>query len=126
MLTWLLLGLVVAQAAVFAPSTMLMFQIGLGRYMGSRDEIPDPSLYRARAMRAAANTNENMTLFFALGILALVVGTVDMPMAVMGAQIFVVMRAAYVVSYILAIPGLRSMIWTVGWCGLGMMAWALI
>jgi uncharacterized MAPEG superfamily protein len=126
MLTWLLLGMVVTQVTVFAPSTMLMFQIGVGRYVGSRDEIPAPSVYRARAMRAAANTNENIPLFFALGILALVVGTADLPMAIMGAKIFVVMRATYVVSYILAIPFLRSVIWTIGWCGLALMFVALI
>lgn len=126
MLTWLLFGVVVMQAAIITPSTMLILQIGIPKYAGSRDEVPAPSKYRARAMRAAANTVENMPMFFVLGVLALIAGTVDMEFAILGAQIFVSMRIAYLFSYIFAVPYVRSTLWTIGWVGLAMMFFALL
>jgi uncharacterized MAPEG superfamily protein len=126
MLIWLLIGIIVTQVAVFLPSILLVSQIGVGKYLGSRDEIPEPSVFRARALRAATNTLENMPIFFVLGVLSMIVETSNMQLAIQGAMLFIAMRIAYIASYVLAIPVVRSTLWTFGWVGLVMMFVSLL
>ncbi len=126
MLTWILLGLAVHFAGVFLPSTILLPRIGLPAYAGSRDNDPEPLPMQARAMRAVRNMQESLPAFLTLGVLALILPDTDMASALLGAQLFVVARAVYLPLYVFAVPYARSLVWTVGFVGLVMMALALL
>lgn len=126
MLTWILLGLGVHFAGVFLPSTMLLPRIGVAAYAGSRDADPEPLIKQARASRAVRNMQESLPAFLVLAVLALIVPDADSAQAVLGAQLFVIARAAYLPLYVFAVPFIRSMVWTVGFVGLIMMTLALL
>ncbi len=126
MLTWILLGLGVHFAGVFLPSTILLPRIGVSAYAGSRDNDPEPLVTQARASRAVRNLQESLPAFLTLGVLALILPDTDMASALLGAQLFVVARAVYLPLYVFAVPYARSLVWTVGFVGLVMMALALL
>ena len=126
MLTWLLLGTALYMLAAFTPSLFLIGAIGLGRYLGSRDDEGTPSPVHGRVKRAQDNLRENYPVFMALGILALIVPEVEMAMATTGAMVFVLARLAYLPLYALAVPVVRSGVFLVGWGGMAMMGLALI
>ncbi len=126
MLIWILFALLVYYAGVFLPSLFLVPRIGLARYLGTRDADPEPGAMAGRAKRAQANFQENLAPFLVLAVLAMIVPQVDTAFAVLGAQVFVLARAAYLPLYVLAVPLARSVAFTVGFIGMVMMAWALI
>lgn len=126
MLTWLLLGTAIYYATMFAPSLFLISGIGLGKYLGSRDEEPVVNRYHGRAKRAARNFRENYPVFMALGLLVLVVPGADMGQAGLGAMLFVLARVVYLPLYLWPVLMLRSLAYTVGLIGLGLMALALL
>ena len=126
MVEMILLGIGVYLINVYVAASLLMGRIGMMAYMGPRDSLPEPSIYRARALKAADNFSENLPIFLALGVLALVVEGTDMTLAILGAQIFVLARVAYMAVYIAGIPVVRSLVFTVGFGGLAMMATALL
>ncbi|MCF6327738.1 MAG: MAPEG family protein [Devosiaceae bacterium] len=126
MLIWLLAGMGVFLLNVYLPAALFFPAMGLKIHAGSRDELPEPSKMVRRARRTLANFQENFTIFLALGILAMVVENADMSLAVLGAQIFVFARVAFIICYMISIPFTRSIAFTVGFIGMGMMAYALI
>ena len=126
MLTWILLAILVYYAGLFLPSLFLIPRIGLGEYLGARDDDPKEGKVAGRVKRAHRNLHENIAPFLALGVLAMVVADVDMDMAVLGAKLFVVSRVAYLPLYIVAVPVLRSGAFLVGLAGMGMMGFALL
>lgn len=125
MLFWIFAGMIVYAGVVMIPSLYLLGQIGVMGYAKGRDEEPVASPVHGRALRAARNTRENMPIFLALAVLALVVDNTDMAQAILGAQIFVLARIAYAPAYMSAIPFLRSTVYTIGLVGLILMAVAL-
>ena len=126
MLTWLLLGTGLYLLTLYVPSLFLAPHIGLGKYLGSRDEEPVVNALHGRAQRAARNFRENYPVFMALGILTLVLPDVDAGQAALGAMLFVLARLAYLPFYLLPVLMLRSVFYIVGLIGLGLMALALI
>lgn len=126
MLFWILTGIIVYVAIVMSPSLILIPQIGLGSYLGSRDTRPDPSVIEGRCRRAVDNLRESFPVFLGLGALAFAVPEADLAFAATGAAIFVIARAVYHMLYLMAVPVLRSAVWTVGAVGLVMMALALL
>ncbi len=126
MLTWILLGLGVHFVGVFLPSTILLPRIGVSAYAGSRDNDPEPTVMQARAMRAVRNMLESLPAFLALAVLALITTDANTTQALLGAQLFVVARAAYLPLYVFAVPFVRSLVWTVGFIGLVIMTLALL
>ncbi|MEL6102574.1 MAG: MAPEG family protein [Pseudomonadota bacterium] len=126
MLTWILLGLVVYTLGLFLPSFFTVSEMGLGGYLGSRDDEPDAQAMHGRAARAHRNFSESLAPFLALGILAMVVEGADQSLALLGAQLFVVARIAYIPLYMLAVPVVRSGAWIAGFVGMIMMAYALL
>ena len=105
---------------LYTPAIMRFSQIGLNRYVGSRDDLPSLPLSGQRAERALTNLQESLFLFLPLAILSIVKGY---EVAVLGgAELFLGARVVYVVAYILAVPWLRSIVWVVGFAGLVIMA----
>lgn len=123
---WILTALAVYLLGIYFGSALLIMKIGPVAYAGSRDAQPQDSTLRARALRASRNYQENLPVFLALAILALIVDTVNMPQALLGAQIFVIARIIYIPVYLAAVPFLRSVVFMVGLVGLGLMALAIV
>jgi len=91
---------------------------------GPRDEPLPLTENAGRAKRALANMNEAMLVFLPLALLAVHFGLND-GLAWRGALVFLLARVAYVPAYITAIGLTRSIVWTIGHIGLGMMAVAV-
>ncbi|MCB1518618.1 MAG: MAPEG family protein [Hyphomicrobiaceae bacterium] len=126
MVVWLLIGIVLYYVQVFAPAIVRFLKMGTMEYLGSRDQEPDLGPVGGRLQRALRNMQENFPVFLALGVAALAVDGANMGQAVLGAQIFVVSRAAYPILYAMAVPAIRSLAAAGGWIGLVLMALALI
>ncbi|KAJ53988.1 hypothetical protein ACMU_04595 [Actibacterium mucosum KCTC 23349] len=123
---WLVAGTVVYFLTIMTPATILFFRIGFMQYLGPRDTLPEPGKAHARAIKADANSRENFPIFIGLGILALIVPEAHMEQALLGTQMYVLARIAYVPIYLAGIPFLRSAAYMVGWIGLILMGLAVI
>lgn len=93
-------------------------------HMRAKDNAPELSVMGGRATRAQSNMMESLVIFLALALLAEIKGAPDQ--AVTGAMIFFIGRALYVPAYMVGIFGVRTLMWSIGFVGLGMMAWAVI
>ncbi|MEM6532776.1 MAG: MAPEG family protein [Myxococcota bacterium] len=96
----------------------------LGDAIRAKDNVPEPSRRTARLQRAQQNITESLPIFMSLALLHEIHGTAT-GLASNGAQVFIGARILYVPVYVLAFPGLRTMVWTVSVVGLGMMTVAL-
>jgi uncharacterized MAPEG superfamily protein len=90
---------------------------------GNRDDLPPTTPASARADRAAANMLENLLLFVALVV---AVGGRNPARAELGAEIFLIARIIYWPIYLLGIPVVRTLVWTVGAVGLAILGSAAI
>jgi uncharacterized MAPEG superfamily protein len=88
--------------------------------LGNRDHVRPLTVVGERATRALANMHEALPVFLALALLNMIVGTVAST-AITGATIFLIARVLYVGVYMAGVPVVRTLIWAVGWVGLGMM-----
>jgi len=99
--------------------------------LGARDDLPVTSTYGARSERALRNLGEALVIFLPLALLTQNADNLPAALgqtaadAVFGAQIFVLARIAYLPAYLLGIPIIRSVIWSVGVVGLAIMALTL-
>jgi uncharacterized MAPEG superfamily protein len=98
---------------------------GLKVAMGNRESLPEATPFAGRADRTAKNTLENFVLFAALVLVAHVSGTLT-PRVLLGAEIFFWSRILFIAVYYAGIPYLRTVVWTVGFVGLAMIASALV
>lgn len=126
MVTWLLLGTALYVLTFFTPALFLLSKLGLGSYLGPRDEEPMANVMHGRAVRANRNFNENYPVFMGLGILALVVPEANMALATTGAAVFVLARLAFFVLYLTGIPVVRSAAYLTGFAGLLAIAFSLL
>lgn len=125
MVFWILAALVVYYVHLFLPSMIRIPQIGVSRYVGSRDDLPALPAIGQRAERAHNNLRENMIPFLALAVLSIALGEVNAT-AILGAQMFVLARIVYLPCYLFAVPWLRSTVWSIGFIGLVLMAWPML
>lgn len=102
-----------------------MLQVGLPALAGNRDGIAAPSGWAARAARGHRNMVENLVLFAALVLIAVVSNETD-SMTLLGAQLFFWARLAYALVYLAGIPWLRTGVWTVSVIGLALIFFALL
>lgn len=123
---WILLGLAVFLLNVFLPAMLFLPQIGVGTHVGPRDQLPEPNALVGRARRSLKNHQENIIVFLALALLALVVEDTNMAQAILGAQLFVVARLAYMPLYLIGVPWIRSIAYGVGLLGCALIALAVI
>ena len=98
--------------------------VGLNTLAGNRDDLPVLTGFAGRARRAHLNMLENMVLFSALVLIAVVANKTNATTA-MGALVFFWARLVYAVIYLLGVPWLRTLAWVVSVIGMVMVAWPL-
>lgn len=126
MVEWLLAGLGLYLVSIYLDAAILLPSEDMMDRLKGRDKPVEPSVLAKRARRATENLKENLPIFITLGLLALIVPAADMDQAILGAQIFVLARAAYVVAYLIAVPFLRSAVYMVSLAGLAVMVLGLL
>ena len=108
-------GLAFLQVLVAVQGAMM--QVGLPMLAGNRENMPAITGWAGRAGRAHRNMMENLALFIALVVMAVVAGKTN-SMTLLGAQIFVWARLAYAIVYVAGIPWLRTGVWFVSVIGM--------
>jgi uncharacterized MAPEG superfamily protein len=88
--------------------------------LGNRDHVRPFTVVGERASRALANMHEALPVLLALALLNMIVGTAA-GMAITGATVFLIARVVYVAVYMAGVAVVRTLVWAVGWVGLGMM-----
>ncbi len=118
-LIWLVwsVGLAFVQVVVLATGATL--QVGLPTLAGNRENLPEMKGWVGRTQRAHRNMIENLVLFAALVLVAVVADKTN-PTTLMGAQIFFWARLVYAVVYGAGIPWLRTGVWAVSVVGMAM------
>ncbi len=92
-------------------------QVGLMKLVGNREGMPEITGWAGRAERAHLNMLENLVLFAALVLVAVMAGKTN-DMTLLGAQIFIWARLAYAVIFVAGIIWLRTLAWFVSMAGL--------
>ena len=110
--------------AVVAVHGALM-QVGLPALAGNREGLPEIKGWGGRAARAHRNMLENLVLFAALVLVAVIAGKTNAT-TLLGAQIFLYARIVYALVYIAGVPWLRTGVWGVSVVGLAMIFLQLI
>jgi uncharacterized MAPEG superfamily protein len=92
-------------------------QVGLMKLVGNREDMPKLSGWAGRAERAHLNMLQNLVLFAALVLVAVVTNRTN-DMTLLGAQLFIWGRVAYAIIYLAGLPWLRTLSWFVSVIGL--------
>lgn len=92
-------------------------QVGLPVLAANREGLAPCTGWAGRAARAHRNMLENLVLFAALALTAVVAGRTN-GATLLGAQLFFWARLAYAVIYVVGIPWLRTAAWFVSVIGL--------
>lgn len=85
--------------------------------LGPRDVQPPDSPMSSRAARALVNLQEALPVFLTVALLHVVYGSGDR--AALWAFVFLGARILYVPAYLSGVSGLRSLVWSSSWIGLG-------
>lgn len=125
MLLMIFLALLLLLIQVFMPGYYLTQQVGPEAQMGARDDLPEPSQALGRARRALANLQETLPIFLVLALLAIMLGEEGW-LALAGAAVFLLGRAAHVVCYMAGLSPWRSIGFTIALLGLLLMALPLL
>jgi len=120
-LTYLLFSVLLTFVQVLIAAAAANQVVGLTTLAGNRDDIPAYTGFAGRAKRAHLNMVENMVLFSALVLIAVVANKTNATTA-MGALIFFWARLVYAVIYLLGVPWLRTLAWAVSVIGMIMVA----
>ncbi|MGB3626816.1 MAG: MAPEG family protein [Henriciella sp.] len=106
----ILIGLLVAQA------TNTVVANGMSYGLGPRDEPAKPNVFGGRAKRTIANHIEGLVIF---GFAILIVETAGLSnsLTTLGAALYFWARLAYAPIYLLGVPVIRTVVWTVGLVG---------
>ncbi|MGA8049745.1 MAG: MAPEG family protein [Burkholderiales bacterium] len=118
-LTLLVWAVLLAFVQVVVAVQGAMMQVGLPALVGNREKFPELTGWAGRASRAQRNMVENLVLFAALVLVAVVADKTN-AMTLLGAQIFFWARVGYAVVYLVGIPWLRTGVWTVSVIGLAL------
>jgi uncharacterized MAPEG superfamily protein len=117
-LTWLGWSVALAFAQVVI-ATAAQMQVGLPALAANRGDMPTLTGFAGRMQRAHCNMLENLVLFAAL-VLVAVVAQKSNNATLMGAQLFFWARLIYVIVYGAGIPWLRTGVWAVSVAGMAM------
>ena len=124
-LTWLVWSVALAFVQVVIATAGAQLQVGLPTLASSRENMPSLTGWAGRMQRAHRNMIENLVLFAALALVAVVADKTN-NITLMGAQVFFWARLVYVVVYGLGIAWLRTGVWFASVVGMGMIASQLL
>lgn len=124
-LTLLLWSTILTFVLILIPAGEALRRNGAKAQGGSRDDLPEPSVFNRRATRLYKNMLENMVLFVPL-VLVAHVSELSNSMTLLGAQIFFYARVAHAVIYLAGWPMVRPLAWFTSVIGLAIIAWQLI
>ena len=99
--------------------TGAFLQVGLPALAGNREGLAAFTGWAGRAQRAHHNMLENLVLFAALVLVAVLAQKTNAT-TLTGAEVFFWARVAYAVVYLIGIPWLRTGVWAVSVIGLVM------
>lgn len=117
-LTWLGWAIVLGLVHVLVAAALGTWQRGLRWNVGNRDGEPQPLTgWAARAQRANLNFLETFA-FFAAAVLAVALAHQSDASSLLGAQIYVWARVAYLPIYLAGIPYLRTLVWAASLWGM--------
>ncbi len=120
-LTMLVMGVGLLMLSLIIQATAGVISNGLVTQAGSRDGLPEPRVFHARATRLRANMMENLLLFAPLVLVAHLAGITN-DMTVLGAQLFVFGRLGHGIIYLAGWPLVRPLFFAIAWAGLIMIA----
>ena len=118
-LSLLVWAVVLAFVQMLVAVTGAFLQVGLPSLVGNREGLAPFTGWAGRAQRAHRNMLENLVLFAALVLVAVVAQRTNST-TLAGAQVFFWARLAYALVYLIGIPWLRTAVWTVSAIGLVM------
>ena len=95
---------------VLVAVTGAFLQVGLPMLAGNHEKFPEMTGWAGRAARAHSNMLENLVLFAALVLVAVVAGKTN-GTTLLGAQLFFWARLVYAGVYVVGIPWLRTLVW---------------
>ena len=124
-LKYLLFSVILCFGQVVVLAVAATGQVGLPSLAGNREGLPELTGWAGRARRAHANMVENLVLFAAL-VLVAVVAQKTSALTATGAALFFWARLVFAAVYIAGIPWLRTAVWFVSIVGIAMIAWALL
>jgi len=116
-LMWLAWAVALTVAQMLIAVSGATLQVGLPALAGNREGLPPCTGWAGRAQRAHHNMLENLVLFAALVVVAVLSNKTNST-TLLGAQIFLWARVAYALIYLAGIPWLRTLTWTVSVIGL--------
>jgi uncharacterized MAPEG superfamily protein len=118
--------LVLALVQILLPASLRNTETGVAYNVGPRDgAAPPPRPVTARLQRAQANLFETLPLFAAAVLIAHVGGRTG-GLTLLGAQIYLAARVAYVPLYAFGVPYVRSLVWGLSLAGLIMILLAIL
>jgi uncharacterized MAPEG superfamily protein len=122
LLVWAVLLTFVQMLVAVSGATL---QVGLPALAGNREGLAACTGWAGRATRAHHNMLENLVLFAALVLVAVVAGKTNST-TLLGAQIFFWARVVYAVIYVAGIAWLRTATWVVSVVGLALIFFQLV
>jgi uncharacterized MAPEG superfamily protein len=123
-LMWLAWAVALTFAQMLIAVSGATLQVGLPKLAGNREGLPPPAGWAGRAQRAHRNMLENLVLFAALVLIAVVSDKTNAT-TVLGAQLFFWARFAYALIYVAGIPWLRTLAWLASVVGLALIFFQL-
>jgi uncharacterized MAPEG superfamily protein len=124
-LMWLVWAVALALVQTLVAVTGAFLQVGLPPLVGNRENFPALAGWAGRADRAYRNMLQNLVLFTALVLVAVVAGKTNST-TLLGAQLFFWARLAYAFVYLAGIPWLRTAVWGVSIAGLVVISCQLV
>ena len=124
-LSMLMLSAGVLMAGVMFQGANGLLVFGAVKQAGPRDGPREIPALLGRCARSVQNQLESLAMFAPVVLIAHVTDT-HSDMTVLGAQMYGLARIAYMPSYWLGIPYIRTVLWTVGLVGTIMVAWPVL
>jgi uncharacterized MAPEG superfamily protein len=120
-LMYLLFSVVLTFVQVLIAAAAANQAVGLTTLAGNREGLVELPGFAGRARRAHLNMIENMVLFTALVLIAVVANKTN-AMTALGAMLFFWGRLLYAVIYLIGVPWLRTLAWFVSVSGMVVIA----